>query len=166
MSTRMSTSQVSAVWTWRLARRRRDRQSGQGRRSQGARRVERRTLTARSYADGHNGIGRPSGPAWKRLFPLLALLQSRRKSPGPTNGPLRTASASVCIHLWTVGREVLGVFGWRSIVGRRAVSECSIDPVVTHAGSSQRLPELASHQLSAVRACHRPGSERGQASSE
>jgi excisionase family DNA binding protein len=38
-------------------------QSSQGRRSRGARRVGRRTLTALSCADGHNGIGRPSGPA-------------------------------------------------------------------------------------------------------
>ena len=37
--------------------------SSQGRRSRGARRVECRTLTARSCTDGHNGTGRPIGPA-------------------------------------------------------------------------------------------------------
>ena len=55
----------------------RKRESSQGRRSRGVRRVERRTLTARTDLDGHNGIGRPPGPAWQRFFQAWSRLSGR-----------------------------------------------------------------------------------------
>ena len=97
MSTAMSTSQVRDVLTAQSASRRRDRQSGQGRRSRGARRVGRRTLTARSSLNGHNGFGRPLGRHGSvGPSPMPSGVAPRKVHTEPA-AALRTASASVCI---------------------------------------------------------------------
>ena len=61
VSTEMSTPQVKASQSTGVKVGALRCQSSQGRRSRGARHVGRRTLTARSYVSGHNGIGRPLG---------------------------------------------------------------------------------------------------------
>ena len=68
VSTEMSATQVRASQGTGLRFAGLRRQSSQGRRSRGAQRVGRRTLATRSDVGGHNGIGRPKGPAYSRFF--------------------------------------------------------------------------------------------------
>ena len=70
-------------------------QSSQSRRSRGARHVGRRTLTARSYVSGHNGIWPAPGPAWKRLSLPDAIWRPSGEVSKETAESLRTFSASV-----------------------------------------------------------------------
>jgi hypothetical protein len=101
VSTRMSTSRLRASQRGDPFAVNLRRQSRQGRRSRGARRVERRTLTARSYADGHSGIGRPAGPAWKRRFLLLALPPAAANVLRRPTGPPHCKCKCRCVYqIW------------------------------------------------------------------
>ena len=128
-----------------------DRQSSQGRRSRGVRGVGRRALTAREDSGGHNGCGRPVRAGLDAPRPLPLPCQSPREESGRFGGAASHRGASVCINLRTLGREVLGVFDGAHSSGRPAVSECQSALAPPVRGSSQRLQELASDQLSSVR---------------
>ena len=55
---------------------------------------------------GHNGFGRPLGPAWMRLVPLRHVLESPRRGSGGVAGLLRT-EVQLCAYIRGSFRRVL-----------------------------------------------------------